>query len=130
MLQITDAFVTELRRVIEEMFGTDPQSSASFGRIINERHLHRIEALLQEVQVVHGGRIDAADLYVEPTIVLNPPADSALMRDEVGGLSFVRSFVAAASCFLLLLVTFARSARVDLWAHIAVDSISRASSSD
>jgi len=107
MLQITDAFVTELRRVIEEMFGTDPQSSASFGRIINERHLHRIEALLQEVQVVHGGRIDAADLYVEPTIVLNPPADSALMRDEVGSLSFVRC---CCCCFLFLVaVSDARS---------------------
>jgi len=65
-----------LRRLITE----DPafQSAGQFDRA-------RFEQLLAGQRIHHGGRIDVAARYVEPTIVLDPPADSALMQEEIFG---------------------------------------------
>lgn len=77
--------VAALKAAIAEGLGNDPQNSPDYARIINERHHDRLTALLSEGTVVHGGKHDKSDLYIEPTIVENAPADSKLMSDEIFG---------------------------------------------
>ena len=74
-----------LVRHIREFYGEDPATSPDYGRIVTERHAARFEQLLAGQRIHHGGRIDVAARYVEPTIVLDPPADSALMQEEIFG---------------------------------------------
>jgi aldehyde dehydrogenase (NAD+) len=50
-----------------------------------ERHAARFEQLLAGQRIHYGGRMDVANRYVEPTIVLDPPPDSALMQEEIFG---------------------------------------------
>ena len=43
---VQHALVDELRSCIGDFYGPDPKRSKSFGRIVNERHLRRLEGLL------------------------------------------------------------------------------------
>jgi len=77
--------VVALKKQITNMFGKNPKESKSYGRIINTRHAERISRYLTDLDVEVGGEFDIDDRYIAPTIVLNPPIDSALMTDEIFG---------------------------------------------
>ena len=77
--------VDALKQQIEKMFGKDPKQSKSYGRIVNTRHAQRIAQYLTDIDVETGGEVDIENKYIAPTIVLNPPLDSALMTDEIFG---------------------------------------------
>ncbi|MEO7429336.1 MAG: aldehyde dehydrogenase family protein [Acidimicrobiales bacterium] len=85
--QIRDALVDKLSHQITEFYGRDPQTSASFGRIVNGRHLSRLRGLLDSGAgvVATGGTIDDATRYVAPTITVDPSPDSPIMQEEIFG---------------------------------------------
>ncbi len=80
-----DALVEALKSVIVEFYGTDPQSSPYYGRIINERHFDRLLALIDEGKVAHGGQSDRADKYIAPTLMTGIGPDDAVMQEEIFG---------------------------------------------
>jgi aldehyde dehydrogenase (NAD+) len=79
--RLLDALVRRIR----EFYGDDAAASPDYGRIATERHAERFEHLLAGQRIHYGGRMDVANRYVEPTIVLDPPPDSALMQEEIFG---------------------------------------------
>ena len=80
-----DALVDKLANAWGEFYGADPEASPDFGRIINERHHERLLGLLSDQTPVVGGEHDSATKYIAPTIVVDPPLDSALMTEEIFG---------------------------------------------
>lgn len=82
---VKDGLIEALRRQIRNFYGSDPQQSADYGRIINERHFDRVSALLEGVSIVCGGKTDRSDLYIEPTILDNATWDSLVMKEEIFG---------------------------------------------
>ncbi|WOL10064.1 aldehyde dehydrogenase family 3 member F1 isoform X2 [Canna indica] len=64
-------------------------NSDFLSRIINEQHFHRLSNLIKDPSVantiVHGGSIDYEKLFIEPTILLDPPLDSEIMTGEIFG---------------------------------------------
>lgn len=75
----------ELAAAITEMFGTDPQASPDYGRIVNERHFDRLSVLLDSGEVVAGGRGERKSLYMEPTVLGGVDPDSPVMAEEIFG---------------------------------------------
>ena len=95
---LTDAdteakLVPLMQKYITEMFGEDPAASDSYGRIVNERHLARLGALIDENKVAAGGQIDAESRYIAPTILTGVSSDDPCMQEEIFGpiLPFVRA---------------------------------------
>lgn len=82
---VAQPFIDAITRRLKEFYGEDPAQSPDFGRIASERHTARFAELLKGHKIHVGGRVDVARRYVEPTIVLDPPADSALMTEEIFG---------------------------------------------
>ncbi len=82
---VLPAFVEGLRRHIRVFYGEDPQRSPDYGRIINARHLGRLNGYLSDGRVVHGGQVDPAERYLAPTLIEDAPLDSPLMREEIFG---------------------------------------------
>jgi aldehyde dehydrogenase (NAD+) len=74
-----------MQEAIEEFYGSDPQSSADYGRVVDGRAFRRIDALMREGELCTGGCGDEASRYIAPTIIRNLPADSRLMEDEIFG---------------------------------------------
>ena len=62
-----------------------PGQSPDYCRIASERHAARFAQLLEGQKIHYGGQVDVAQRYVAPTIVLDPPPDSALMQEEIFG---------------------------------------------
>lgn len=85
--QIKDALVDKLARQIGEFYGSDPKASTSFGRIVNRRHLDRLQGLLDKGAgtVAVGGQVDAAERFVAPTVTVDPSPDSPVMQEEIFG---------------------------------------------
>ncbi|MCU1374241.1 MAG: aldehyde dehydrogenase [Actinomycetia bacterium] len=84
---IRDDLVDRLVAEVGSFYGAEPQHSASFGRIVNQRHVERLQRLLDSGAgtVAAGGTVDAADRFVAPTITVDPPAGSAVMEEEIFG---------------------------------------------
>ena len=85
-----DALVGALKREIEGRFGDGSRAPAEFTRIVNERHVGRVKGLLDDAvargaQVVTGGRADAADCFVAPTVLTDVPVDAKIMQEEIFG---------------------------------------------
>ncbi|KAG0360076.1 Aldehyde dehydrogenase 3 member B1, partial [Gamsiella multidivaricata] len=83
-----EKFIPVFKKVLIEMFGTNPQNSPDYARVINNRHWHRLMKVLNENQsgeVVIGGQSDEKDLYIAPTVVLNVDREDKLMEDEIFG---------------------------------------------
>ncbi|XP_069767057.1 multidrug and toxin extrusion protein 1-like isoform X2 [Narcine bancroftii] len=82
---IQDELVKKMSSTITEFYGSDPQKSPDYGRIVNQRHFRRIMSLLEGVNVAYGGENDEGDLYIAPTIVTDVDPDSKIMQEEIFG---------------------------------------------
>ncbi|WP_229313143.1 aldehyde dehydrogenase family protein [Larkinella terrae] len=90
---VKDRFVREMREAIRDMYDADGrgvQASESYGRIINDRHFQRLDALLKDAlskgaTVSIGGQTDAADRFMEPTLLENIGVKMNLMQEEIFG---------------------------------------------
>jgi len=74
-----------LQKSIRKMFGDDPQQSASYGRMVNERHFTRVQQLIDSGKIAIGGTTDADDKYIEPTVLTDVASDSPIMQQEIFG---------------------------------------------
>ena len=85
--QVKDAFVDKLVAQIGAFYGADPKASSSLGRIINDRHVQRLQGLLDAGAgtVVAGGQVDREARYVAPTITVDPHPESPVMQEEIFG---------------------------------------------
>lgn len=77
--------LTELKKQINILFGQDPLTSKDYGRIIGRKHFDRLVSMLSEGTIETGGNYQADQLYIEPTIIIDPDQNSALMREEIFG---------------------------------------------
>ncbi|KAI8886941.1 aldehyde dehydrogenase [Backusella circina FSU 941] len=82
-------FVSAIRKTINEWYGSDPQKSASYGRIVSDRHASRIASLLnnrESGEIAIGGDVNIAERYISPTVITNVNInDKTLMGDEIFG---------------------------------------------
>lgn len=83
---IADSLVANLKVEIKRMFGDSIQDNPDYGRIVNRRQFLRLKKYLETgVDVIHGGRTDEFDLYIEPTLVTVSDENSSIMTDELFG---------------------------------------------
>lgn len=84
---IQEEFLQGLEGAIRRFYGEDAQQSPDYGRIVNEGHIRRLSRILEEDRafVRCGGRVDAADRYIEPTILCPDGMDAACMQEELFG---------------------------------------------
>ncbi|KAF0715427.1 Aste57867_3377 [Aphanomyces stellatus] len=90
--KVATEFVGLLIERIKSFFGPNPQSSDSYGRIVNATQVARLAAIIDADRpyVVHGGDVDASSRYIAPTL-LNFKSDmrafeaSAAMQGELFG---------------------------------------------
>lgn len=86
--KIEDQFLTALTKAVTTFYGDDPQQSADYARIVNERHHDRLMKLLSDggyEATVFGGTGDRGTRYVAPTALTGVKPDAAVMADEIFG---------------------------------------------
>ncbi|CAN0902124.1 Aldehyde dehydrogenase family 3 member F1 [Linum grandiflorum] len=87
--RLASAVVELMKVLVTKMFGENPRDSISMTRIVNNQHFSRLKRLLTDPSVkscvVHGGFMDEEHLFIEPTILVDPPLDSLIMTEEIFG---------------------------------------------
>jgi acyl-CoA reductase-like NAD-dependent aldehyde dehydrogenase len=94
---LKEKLIPELLRTLEVQYGPDPEKS-ELGRIITPAHADRLVDMIKEVEeaaakpgsptkILCGGsaKCDPKNRYIVPTIVINPPMDCRLMKEEIFG---------------------------------------------
>lgn len=83
---IQDDFINEVQKAIQGFFGKEPDKSPDYGRIINSHHVKRLSEYLENSgRVLTGGLFDEKSLYFSPTIMIDVPQDSLIMKEEIFG---------------------------------------------
>lgn len=86
-------FVAAAKAQIEKLYGRQPaerKASKDYARIVNLQHFGRLERMFAAsvaagATVAAGGAFDPADRFIDPTLLVDPPADSPVMQEEVFG---------------------------------------------
>ncbi|ERM96569.1 aldehyde dehydrogenase family 3 member F1 isoform X1 [Amborella trichopoda] len=87
--KFASTWIVTLKSTLKTFYGDDPKQSNAISRIVNKHHYLRLKSLLADPRVsnsvVHGGGVDDDNMYIEPTILLDPPLDSEIMTEEIFG---------------------------------------------
>lgn len=83
--EVKAEFVAAFEREVKALHGNDPQRDTHYVRMVNDRAFERVSSYICDAQVLCGGTIDAADRYIEPTLLDNPPLTSLVMTEEIFG---------------------------------------------
>jgi aldehyde dehydrogenase (NAD+) len=83
---LLEAIAVEIRR----LYGADPLASPDLGRVVSRSHFERLANLVHQAdqrgQVLLGGRMDAEERRIEPTLLrVDDPDNDPLMREELFG---------------------------------------------
>lgn len=77
--------IESMTEIVKEFYGEDPSNCGYYARIVNERHFDRLVSLIEDGNIVHGGKNDRDKLYISPTVIDSVPPQSRIMQDEIFG---------------------------------------------
>ncbi|XP_029018123.1 aldehyde dehydrogenase family 3 member B1 isoform X2 [Betta splendens] len=78
--------VQALKSCLTQFYGSDPQESRSFGRMVNQEVLNRMRDILWRCgKVAVGGQVVEAEKYIAPTILTEVVESDPIMQQEVFG---------------------------------------------
>ncbi|WP_445452297.1 aldehyde dehydrogenase [Flavobacterium sp. 25HG05S-40] len=83
--KIKPALITHLKTEIINAYGENPEKSADFPRIINEKNWKRLTAMLANENIIFGGQTNINDCYLAPTLIEEPNLNSLVMKEEIFG---------------------------------------------
>ena len=83
--EVKDKFVKEYQESISRLHGNDVKEDRHYVRMVNDRAFERVSSYLNEGRILCGGNIDAAERYIEPTLMDCVNDDAAVLREEIFG---------------------------------------------
>ena len=83
--RIHDQLVDAIRSEINRQFGENPLQNPDYGKIINEKHFHRLLGMIDPDKTVCGGQYDEQTLRIVPTVMTDVTWEDAVMGEEIFG---------------------------------------------
>lgn len=96
--EVKEAFVTAFQKQLQVLHGSDIQQSKHYVRMVSDRAFQRVSSYLSQGTILCGGRTDAAERFIEPTLIepaVQPGQDvasaekafleSPVMQEEIFG---------------------------------------------
>ena len=90
---VHDQLVEKLTYWLEKYYGATPEArrlTPDLSRMVHDRHFQSVKSLLDDAvqrgaQLAFGGRTDAAERYIEPTVLTRVPDTAAIWQQEIFG---------------------------------------------
>ena len=82
---VKEQFISAFARAVEELYGDDLRVSPHYVRMVSDRVFERVAGYLKDGRLRYGGRVNAEDRFIEPTLLDEVSVDSAVMREEIFG---------------------------------------------
>jgi acyl-CoA reductase-like NAD-dependent aldehyde dehydrogenase len=83
--RIKSALMNEIQVAITQLYGDNPAHSPDYGRIVNDKHFNRLVALLETGNIIVGGKTDAKNRYISPTVLDQITWNDLVMQEEIFG---------------------------------------------
>jgi aldehyde dehydrogenase (NAD+) len=81
---VKEEFVEKSRQVLSHFYSNDYITGENYTQIINYDHYDRLENLLEQSDVIHGGTTNRETRFIEPTMI-QADWDSVIMEEEIFG---------------------------------------------
>ena len=82
---VKEAFVKAFAAEVRALHGEDIAADRHYVRMVNDKAFERVTGYFKDGDIIYGGRSDAQDRFIEPTIIENIALDSPLMTEEIFG---------------------------------------------
>ncbi len=82
---VKDKLVKKMKSALLEMFGENSEESEFYPRIINDKAMKRLVGLMEKGQILHGGKVDLEDKFIEPTLIDSLNLNDPIMQEEIFG---------------------------------------------
>lgn len=80
-----EEFIKEFGKAVEHLHGKDIRASRHFVRLVNDNAFNRVSGYLKDGKVVFGGTVNAAERYIEPTLLADVQPTAPVMQEEIFG---------------------------------------------
>lgn len=78
-------FLDALKHQIDKVVGVNPLESENYVRIINRKHVERLQKLIDPQKLFAGGEVIPEENYIAPTILKDISFTDAIMDEEIFG---------------------------------------------
>ena len=82
---VKDKFVEYYQKEVTKAYGENPENSKDYPRIVNQRNFDRLAIMLENENILIGGKTNREDNYISPTLINEPSLDSEVMKGEIFG---------------------------------------------
>jgi aldehyde dehydrogenase (NAD+) len=82
---IEQKFLTALKQEIAHQYQIKEALTDNYVRIIDDRHIHRLEKLIDKDKLYYGGQILYEQKIIKPTVLHQVTFEDAVMKDEIFG---------------------------------------------
>ncbi|WP_199426714.1 aldehyde dehydrogenase [Thermaerobacillus caldiproteolyticus] len=82
---VKEQLLEKMKHYIREFYGEQPETSEHYAKIVSERHTKRLVSFLHQGTIVHGGRYEIEQRWIEPTIIEGVSWDDPIMQEEIFG---------------------------------------------
>ncbi len=83
--EVKEAFVKAFAEEVRNLHGEDIKTHRHYVRMVNDKAFERVTGYFKDGDIIYGGRTDAQERFIEPTLIENMSLDSPLMTEEIFG---------------------------------------------
>ena len=83
--EVKDQFIKTFAEEVKTLHGEDIKADKHYVRMVNDKAFDRVTGYFKDGEIIYGGRTDASERFIEPTIIENMSLDSPLMTEEIFG---------------------------------------------
>ncbi|KAK4874754.1 hypothetical protein RN001_014114 [Aquatica leii] len=79
-------FIAAAAKILNEWYGTNVKDSPCYSRLISDKHYDRLVNFLKDkTNIAIGGKTDANQRFIEPTILVDVNPNDPVMQEEIFG---------------------------------------------
>ena len=82
---LQEPFVKAYAEALRRLHGDDARQSPHYVRLVNDRAFERVAGYIRQGKVLVGGSTDAAERYIEPTLLAEVDPAAPVMQEEIRG---------------------------------------------
>ncbi len=82
---VKDEFVKAFAEEVRNLHGEDMKADRHYVRMVNDKAFERVTGYFKDGKIIYGGRTDAEERFIEPTLIEDVSLDSPLMTEEIFG---------------------------------------------
>ena len=80
-----EEFIKEFGKALKRLHGNDIRTSHHFVRLVNDKAFERVAGYLKDGRIAYGGTTNAAERYIEPTLLADVKSTAPVMQEEIFG---------------------------------------------